>query len=124
MAVSRADYEICQDDIDRVTEASQAIKLPPNRMILHSITKEFVVDGVGEISDPLGMIGNRLEANVLLVDAFSPAVKNITKSIETNGGETAGLIFTPLASSRSVLSKNQRDLGVVVVDIGFGTYRV
>ncbi len=121
VAVSRADYEICQDDIDRVIQASQAIKLPPNRMILHSITREFVVDGVGEIKDPLGMIGNRLEANVLLVDAFSPAIKNLTKCVEANGGEVAGLIFGPLASARSVLNKNQKDLGVVVIDLGYGT---
>lgn len=121
VAVSRADYEICQDDIDRVLQASQAIKLPPNRIILHSITREYVVDGVGEIKDPLGMIGNRLEASVLLVDAFSPAIKNLTKCIETNGGEVAGLIFGPLAGSRSVLTKNQKELGVVVIDIGFGT---
>lgn len=121
VAVSRADYEICQDDVDRVVQASQAIKLPPNRMILHSITKEYVVDGVGEISDALGMIGNRLEVNVLLVDAFSPAVKNLTKCVETNGGDVAGLIFGPLASSRSVLTKNQKELGVAVLDIGFGT---
>lgn len=124
VAVSRADYEICQDDIERVNQASQAIKLPPNRMILHSITREYIVDGVGEIRDPLGMIGNRLESNVMLVDAFSPAIKNIQKCLETNGGEVAGLIFGPLASSRAVLSKNQQELGVVVVDIGFGTTSV
>jgi len=121
VAVARADYEICQDDIDRVTQASQAIKLPPNRMILHSLVREFVVDGVGEIKDPLGMIGNRLEANVLLVDAFSPAIKNLTKSVETNGGEIAGLIFGPLAGGRSVLSKNQQDLGAVLIDLGLNT---
>lgn len=121
VAVSRADYEICQDDIDRVIQASQAIKLPPNRMILHSITREFVVDGVGEIRDPLGMIGNRLEANVLLVDAFSPAIKNLIKCLETNGGKISGLIFGPLAGGRSVLTKNKKELGVMVLDIGFGT---
>jgi len=121
VAVSRADYEVCQDDIDRVIQASQAIKLPPNRMIIHSITREFVVDGVGDIRDPLGMIGNRLEANVLLVDAFSPSIKNLSKCLETNGASIAGLIFGPLASGRSVLSKNQRELGVALVDIGFGT---
>lgn len=121
VAVSRADYEICQDDMDRVIQASQAVKLPPNRIILHSITREFVVDGVGEIRDPLGMIGNRLEANVLLVEAFSPAIKNLEKCLETNGGKVAGEIFGPLAGGRSILTKNKKELGVMVLDIGFGT---
>ncbi|MDO8429950.1 MAG: cell division protein FtsA [bacterium] len=121
VAVSRADYEIHQDDIDRAVQASQAINLPPNRMVLHAITREFIVDGVGDIRDPLGMIGNRLEVNSLIIDAFSPSVKNLTKCLEMAGGTVGALIFSPLASARSVLSKNQKDLGVVLIDIGFGT---
>ena len=121
VAVSRADYEIHQDDVDRAVQASQAINLPPNRMVLHAITREFVVDGVGDIRDPLGMIGNRLEVNSLIIDAFSPSVKNLTKCVEMAGATVGGLIFSPLASSRAVLSKNQKDLGVALVDIGFGT---
>ncbi len=121
VAVSRADYEIHQDDVDRAVQASQAINLPPNRMVLHSITREFVVDGVGDIRDPLGMIGNRLEVNSLIIDAFAPAVKNLTKCVEMAGATVGGLIFTPLANSRSILSKNQKDLGVALIDVGFGT---
>jgi len=121
VAVSKADYEIYQDDIDRVVQASQAINLPPNRMVVHAITKEFVVDGVGNIRDPLGMTGNKLEVNSLIIDAFSPAVKNLTKCAEMSCVNISGLIFDPLAGSRSVLTKSQKDLGVAVVDIGFGT---
>jgi cell division protein FtsA len=121
VAVSRADYEIHQDDVDRAVQASQAINLPPNRMVLHAITREFVVDGVGDIRDPLGMIGNRLEVNSLIIDAFAPAVKNLTKCVEMAGASVGGLIFSPLASARAVLTKNQKDLGVALVDIGFGT---
>ena len=121
VAVSRADYEIHQDDIDRAVQASQAINLPPNRMVLHAVTREFIVDGVGDIRDPLGMIGNRLEVNSLIIDAFSPSVKNLTKCLEMAGGTVGALIFAPLASARSVLSKNQKDLGVALIDIGFGT---
>ncbi len=121
VAVSKADYEIYQDDIDRAVQASQAINLPPNRMVVHAITREFVVDGVGSIRDPLGMTGNKLEVNSFIIDAFSPAVKNLTKCAEIAGASIGGLIFAPLASSRSVLSKNQKDLGVAVVDIGSGT---
>lgn len=121
VAVSRADYEIQQEDIERAVQASQAINLPPNRMVLHAITKEFVVDGVGDIRDPLGMVGNRLEVNSLIIDAFAPSVKNLTKCLEMAGAAVGGLIFSPLASARSVLSKNQKELGVALVDVGFGT---
>lgn len=120
VAVSRANNEICKDDIDRVIEASQAINLPPNRIVLHSITQEFVVDGVGDIKDPTGMIGNRLEVNSLLIDAFAPVVKNLTRCVEIAGGEISGLFFSPLAASRAVLSKNQKELGAVLIDLGFG----
>ncbi|MCL5017344.1 MAG: cell division protein FtsA, partial [Patescibacteria group bacterium] len=121
VAVSRADYEIHRDDIDRAVQASQAVKLSPNRIVLHAIIKEYIVDGIGDIRDPLGMTGNRLEVNSLIIDVFEPAIKNLTKCVESAGGIIGGLIFGPLASARSVLSKNQKDLGVVLVDIGFST---
>ncbi|MDD5430821.1 MAG: cell division protein FtsA [Candidatus Pacebacteria bacterium] len=121
VAVSRADFEIHKDDIDRVVQASQAINLPPNRMVLHSITKEFTVDDVEGIRDPLGMVGNRLEVDSSVIDVFAPKVKDLTKSVEMAGAGIGGLIFSPLADARSVLSRNQKDLGVVLIDIGFGT---
>ena len=121
VAVARANSEIGGDDIERVTQASEAINLQQNRMILHTITKEFTVDGIKDIKDPLGMIGSRLEVTSLVVDAFTPAVKNLRKCVEIAGGSISGLVFDPLASARAVLSKNQKELGVVVIDIGFGT---
>ncbi len=121
VAVSRADSEIYQDDIDRAMQASQAINLPANRMVLHAIIREYIVDGVGDIRDPLGMIGNRLEVNSLIIDAFGPAVKNLTKCLEMAGATVGGLVFSPLAGAQAVLSKNQKELGVALVDIGFGT---
>jgi cell division protein FtsA len=120
VAVSRSDSEIYQDDIARAIQGSQAINLPPNRMILHSVVREFIVDNMRDIRDPLGMIGNRLEVNSLIIDVFAPAVKNLEKCVEVSGGEISGLIFTPIADARSVLTKSQRELGVVVVDVGFG----
>lgn len=121
IAVARANSEIYKDDIDRVVKASEAINLPQNRMILHTLTREFVVDGIGDIKDPLGMIGARLEVSSLIVDAFGPAVKNLKKCVEVGGGDVGGLIFNPLASARAVLNKNQRELGVVLIDIGHQT---
>lgn len=121
VAVSRADAEIYQDDIDRAVRASQAVNLPQNRMIVHTLMREFVVDGVGDITDPLGLSGSRLEVQSVIVDAFSPHVKNLIRSVELAGGEIGGLVFAPLVAARAALSKRQRDLGVVLVDIGFGT---
>ncbi|MDI6820710.1 MAG: cell division protein FtsA [Patescibacteria group bacterium] len=120
VAVSRADQEIHQDDIDRVVQASRAVKLLPNYLILHNIIREYFVDDVGDIADPLGMTGNRLEASTLIVEAFAPQVNLLVKNLERVGFKIGGLIFNPLASSRSVLTKRQKDLGVLMIDFGFG----
>ena len=121
VAVSRADAEIYQDDIDRAVRASQAVNLPQNRTIIHTLTREFMVDGVGDISDPLGLSGSRLEVQSLIIDAFSPHIKTLMHAVELAGGDIGGLVFSPLAAARGALSKRQRDLGAAVVDIGFGT---
>ncbi len=121
VAVSRADAEIYQDDIERAVRASQAVNLPPNRTIIHTLTREFVVDGVGDITDPLGLSGSRLEVRSLIIDAFSPHVKNLIRAVELGGGEVSGLVFGPLVAARAALSKRQRDLGTALIDIGFGT---
>ena len=121
VAVSRADFKIYTDDIDRVTQASRAVNLLPNRTVVHSLIREFIVDGIADIKDPLGMVGNRLELTSVIIDAFSPAIKNLEKCIEMSGGRIAGIVVSPLASARAVLSVNQRELGVATLDIGFGT---
>lgn len=120
-AVSRANSEIYKDDVDRVVRASEAINLPPNRMILHTVKREFIVDGVGDIQDPLGMVGTRLEVLSLIIDAFHPTIKNLTKCVELAGGSISGWIFGPIASATSLLTSNQKELGVASVDIGYGT---
>ena len=121
VAVSRADAEIYQDDIDRAVRASQAVNLPQNRTIIHTLVKEYIVDGVGDITDPLGLSGSRLEVQSLIIDAFSPHIKNLIRAVELAGGEVAGLVFGPLVAARAALSKRQQDLGTALVDMGFGT---
>ncbi len=121
VAVSRADAEIFQDDVDRAVRASRAVNLPQNRTIIHTLTKEFIVDGVGEIVDPLGLSGNRLEVQSLIIDAFAPHVKMLIRAVELAGGELAGLVFSPLVAARAALSKRQRELGTAIIDIGAGT---
>lgn len=118
VAVSRTNSEVYQDDIDRVIEASQAVHLDQNRMLLHTVVREFTVDGVADIRSPLGMVGSRLEVSSIVVDAFKHHVKDLTKCVEVHGGSVSDLVFAPLASARSVLNKNQRDLGVVLIDLG------
>jgi len=120
-AVSRASSEIHKDDVDRVIENSRAISLPSNRSILHTLHREFIVDGVGDIQDPLGMVGTRLEVISLLIDAFQPTIKNLSKWIDIAGGSVSGIIFSPLSSSKSVLTDNQKELGVVLIDMGAGS---
>ncbi len=121
VAVSRADAEIYQDDVDRAVRASQAVNLPQNRTIIHTLTKEFMVDGVGDIIDPLGLSGSRLEVQSLIIDAFSPHIKTLIRAVELSGGDISGLVFSPLVAARAALSKRQKDLGTAIIDIGFGT---
>lgn len=121
VAVARADQEIQQDDVNRVLDASKAVKLLPNRMIIHNIIREYFVDDIGEIYNPIGMMGNRLEVSTVMVEAFAPQVNLIVKTLERVGAEVGGLIFSPFAASRAALSKRQKDLGAMLIDFGFGT---
>lgn len=124
VAVARADQKIQKDDIDRVIQACRAVKISPNSLILHNITREFIVDEIGDIQDPVGMTGNRLEANTLVIEAFAPHFYALTKTLDKVGGVVNGVIFTPLASAKAVLSKRQKELGVLLIDFGFSTTAV
>lgn len=121
IAVSRADGEITSDDVARVINAAQAISLPNNREILHVLPQDFVVDGQEHISDPVGMTGVRLEVETHIIEGSAPFVKNLTKVVNQSGVHIEDLVFSPLAAAASVLEKRQRELGVVLVDMGAGT---
>lgn len=121
VAVSRADRGIEEDDVERVLQASQAIKSLPNYQVLHNVTREYFVDDVGDIQDPVGMTGNRLEVSTMIIEVFSPKLAVLVKALERVGAGVSGLIFNPLAASRAVLSKRQKELGVLMIDFGFGT---
>ncbi|HMB17410.1 MAG TPA: cell division protein FtsA [Candidatus Paceibacterota bacterium] len=120
VAVSRADQEIQQDDIDRVIQASKAIN-EKNYTVLHNVITEFAVDDVGDIRSPIGMTGSRLEVSTLIIKAFAPRVNQLLDTIKKAGGEVTGVVFVPFASEKAVLSKRQKELGVVLVDFGGGT---
>ncbi len=121
-AVARADQEISDDDIKRVIENASRINLPPNRQILHNIVLEYFIDGIGGIANPVGMNGIRLEAESLIVDCFTPWYLNIVRCIEgISSYKIKEIVYNPLLSSLAVLSKNQKEIGTLVLDLGAST---
>ncbi|MBU1167424.1 cell division protein FtsA [Patescibacteria group bacterium] len=121
VAVSRADSEITEEDISRAIEAASAVNVPPNHEILHVLPQNFVVDDQTGIKDPLGMSGIRLEVEALIIEGAVSSLKNLTKCVHRAGVDLEGLVVSPLAASMAVLSKRQKELGVVMMDIGSGT---
>ena len=120
IAVAQAEDEISEDDVDRVLEAAQAVTLPSNRRILRIIPKTFTVDEQKGIKYPVGMTGIRLEVETHIITGFEPVIKNIEKCVLQSGVDIDDIIPTSLAPAEAVLSKRQKELGVVVVDIGCG----
>lgn len=121
VAVSRADQRISREDIDRVLTAAQALSLPANKEILDAWPKAFVVDQERGIKKPLGMKGIRLEVEIIAVCGFSPYIKNVIDAVLGAGYQIYGMVPSPLAAARSVLTPRQRELGCAVVDIGART---
>ncbi len=121
IAVSRADGEISNEDVERVVAASEAISLPLNREILHVIPRIFTLDNESGIRNPVGMNGVRLEVDTLIVDGATPFIRNLAKCMNEVGVNIDALVLNVLASGRAVLNKRQKDLGVLCLDIGGGT---
>lgn len=113
--------EISKSDIDRVIEAAQAVAVPADRQVLHVIPSDFRVDKQSGISDPIGMSGVRLEASVHIVTGNSSTLQNSVKCVERLGLKVNGMVLQQLASSKSILSSDEKSLGVSVVDMGGGT---
>ncbi|MCK4918938.1 MAG: cell division protein FtsA [Candidatus Pacebacteria bacterium] len=118
VAVSRADGEVSEEDVNRVITASQAISMPNNKDIITVIPCGYTIDGQEQIKDPIGMNGVRLEINALIVEGMAPYMKNLYKCVQRCGIDIDDLVFAPLAASKAVLSKRQMELGVVEIDIG------
>ena len=115
------DKEVTQPDIDRVIETASSISLPGDQTMLHILAQEFSIDGQEGIQKPLGMSGMRLEVEVHIVTGAVAAVQNILKCVHRCGLTVDEMILQPLASSKSVLAEDEKDLGVCLVDIGGGT---
>ncbi|MBN1168328.1 cell division protein FtsA [Candidatus Woesebacteria bacterium] len=121
VAVSNPDGEITPDDVDRVIEAASAISLPASRELIHVMSREFIVDGEAGVKDPVGMSGIRLEVDTHLVTASSSALKNVRKAVNEVGIDILDFVFTGYASSIATLTKTEKELGCVLIDIGGGT---
>ena len=115
------DAEVTSMDVERVVETARAIALPSDQQILHILTQEFIIDGQEDVREPLGMSGMKLEVKVHIVTGAVSAVQNIVKCIKRCGLEVNDLILQPLASSTAVLTEDEKELGVCLVDIGGGT---
>jgi len=121
VAVSRKDNEIAPADVARVIEAAKAIAIPTDREIIHVIPQEFIVDDQDGIKDPIGMSGVRLEAEVHIITGAVTSARNICRAIQRAGLKVFDLTLEPLASAAAVLDEDERNLGVVLLDIGGGT---
>lgn len=113
--------EVTRTDLDRVLEGARAIPVDADRMILHALPREYVVDAQDGIRDPVGMSGVRLQVRVNLVTAATSCVQNVIRCVERCGLSVADVVLEPLASADAVLSEDEKEIGVAVIDIGGGT---
>ena len=119
--VAIRDKEVGPRDVERVLETAKAINIPTDQQILHILVQEFIIDGQEDVREPIGMSGLRLEVQVHIVTGAVSAAQNIVKCVRRCGLEVNDLILQPLASSLAVLTEDEKELGVALIDIGGGT---
>ncbi|MBI4753601.1 cell division protein FtsA [Candidatus Desantisbacteria bacterium] len=120
IAISRG-REVTSADMERVIDAAKAVSIPLDRQIIHVLPQQFIIDGQDGIKEPIGMSGTRLEVEIHIVTGAVTSAQNIVKCVNRSGFEVDDLVLEPLAASYSVLTEDEKDLGVVLVDIGGGT---
>ena len=113
--------EVTQGDVERVLETARAVNIPNDEQVLHVLTQEYIIDGQEDVREPVGMSGLRMEVRVHIITGSVSATQNIMRCIRRCGLEVSDLILQPLASARSVVTQDEKDLGVCLVDIGGGT---
>ena len=124
VAVSNEDREIGEEDIIRVLKAAEVIALPPEREIIDVVARQYVVDGLHDIHDPRGMIGVRLEVDATIVTGAKTAIHNLTRCVEKAGLHVKELVLMPLSGGQLALSKDEKSVGSVLVDVGAGATTV
>ena len=121
VSINRPDRIITDEDVRRVVETAQAIQIPPESEMIHIIPRQFIVDGQDGITDPVGMTGTRLEVDVHIVTGSITAVHNLVRCVESLGIGIRQIVLEPIASSLAVLSSAEKELGVILMDLGGGT---
>lgn len=113
--------EVSQADIDRAIETAKAVNIPPDHDILHTVVQEFIIDNQPGVREPIGMSGVRLDTRIHIITGAVTAMQNIQKCVNRCGLQINKMILQPLASGQAVLTEDEKDLGVCVIDIGGGT---
>ena len=121
VAISGRDHEVGRDDVQRVLEAAGAVSIPPGRDIFHVLPQEFAVDDHTGIHDPVGMTGAKLVADVHIVTASVTAIQNLINGVNRAGVEVEAMVLEQLAASEAVVTQDEKDMGVALIDIGGGT---
>src|ERR1700676_2417628 len=121
VAVAGEDREVIANDVKRVVDASKIINIAADRQIVHSLPRHYTIDGQDGVTDPVGMSGGRLEVDTHIVTGGSPFISNVLKCVHRAGLEPTGIVFEPLASAAATLLPEEKQVGVVLLDIGGGT---
>lgn len=121
IAIPNATREISQSDIQRIIDDARNVKLPADRQILHILPQEYIIDGQDGVTDPIGMSGVRMEANVHVITGLLSAIQNLQKCIERAGLQVIDMVMEPIASSTAILDNDEKEVGVALIDIGGGT---
>lgn len=124
VAVGTPSYEISPEDKNRVLHSARTISLPPDKGIVQTVERQYIIDGYDGVKEPVGMVGSRLEAEITVVVAAIAAVQNLQRSAGRINLEVEGLVFNPLLAAEAVLMPTEMEMGVALVDIGGGTIEV
>jgi cell division protein FtsA len=121
VAISQPNGEIVEDDMARVVDSARSVALPPNQEIIHMFPTKFIIDSQEHTKNPCGMKGIRLETEAMVIGVPTANIKNLTKAVHQAGIDISAIVFNPIASSRTLLNKKQKELGVALIDIGAAT---
>ncbi len=116
VAIPDRERPISQDDVARVLDGARIVSIPTNREIIHAVPRYYIVDGQDHVTDPVGMYGQRLDAETHIITGLSTVLQNATKCVETAGVQVETLIVSSLASAESVLEQEEKRQGVVLAD--------
>ncbi|MGI6413851.1 MAG: cell division protein FtsA [Syntrophomonadaceae bacterium] len=124
VSAGNTNYEITQEDRERVLQSARNIALPPDKAIIQTIEKQYIIDGYDGVKDPVGMVGNRLEVEIIAIIAAIAAIQNLQRSTERINLPIEQFVFNPLLAGESTLLPTEKEMGVVLIDIGGGTTEI